>query len=156
MGKREREINAKNTVTRTKWGFPHGSVRKESACNAGIRLQCKRPRFDSWVWKISWRRKWQPTPVCLPGEPRGHRSLAATDHGGPKSGACGLAAKPAPPREHSRQKHGNTTGESKKETHLLNLKTCDTYCHLMIFFVVGVFDDVRKGSCPSFLPISPP
>ena len=19
--------------------------------------------FDSWVWKILWRRKWQPTPV---------------------------------------------------------------------------------------------
>ena len=105
---------------------------------------------------MHWRRKWQPTPVFLPGEPRGQRSLAATDHGGPKSGTWGLAAKPAPPREHSRQKHGNTTGESKKETHLLSSKTCDTYCHLMNFFVVGVFGDLRKGSCPSFLPISPP
>ena len=31
--------------------------------------QCRRPkkcRFDPWVRKISWNRKWQPTPVgCL-------------------------------------------------------------------------------------------
>ena len=27
-----------------------------------------RLRFDSWVGKIPWRRKWQPTPVFLPGE----------------------------------------------------------------------------------------
>ena len=24
--------------------------------------------FDLWVGKIPWRRKWQPTPVCLPGK----------------------------------------------------------------------------------------
>ena len=36
-------------------------------------LQCRRPRFNPWVRKIPWRRKWQPTPVFLPGkfhEPR--------------------------------------------------------------------------------------
>ena len=38
-------------------GFPRSSVGKESACNAGICLQCRRPRFNSWVWKIPWRRK---------------------------------------------------------------------------------------------------
>ena len=26
------------------------------------------PGFNPWVWKISWRRKWQPTPVFLPGK----------------------------------------------------------------------------------------
>ena len=31
----------------------------------------KRCGFDSWVGKISWRRKWQPTPVFLPGESHG-------------------------------------------------------------------------------------
>ena len=34
---------------------------KESAC------QCRRHGFDPWVGKILWRRKWQPTPVFLPG-----------------------------------------------------------------------------------------
>ena len=31
--------------------------------------------FDSWVGKIPWRRAWQPTPVFLPGESHGQRSL---------------------------------------------------------------------------------
>ena len=44
---------------------------KESAC------QFRRCGFDPWVGKIPWRRKWQPTPVFLPGESPGQRSLAA-------------------------------------------------------------------------------
>ena len=28
----------------------------------------KRYRFDPWVWKILWRKKWYPTPVFLPGK----------------------------------------------------------------------------------------
>ena len=31
--------------------------------------------FDSWVREIPWRRKWQPTPVFLPGESQGCGSL---------------------------------------------------------------------------------
>ena len=31
---------------------------------------------ETWVGKIPWRRKWQPTPVYLPGESHGQRSLA--------------------------------------------------------------------------------
>ena len=42
-----------------------------------ICLQCGRPRFDPWVGKIPWRRKWQPIPVLLPGEFHGGRSLAS-------------------------------------------------------------------------------
>ena len=30
----------------------------------------------TWVGKMLWRRKWQPTPVFLPGEFHGQRSLA--------------------------------------------------------------------------------
>ena len=33
-------------------------------------------RLDLWVRKISWSRNWQPTPVFLPGESHGQRSLA--------------------------------------------------------------------------------
>ena len=32
-------------------------------------------RVDSWVRRISWRRKWQATPVFLPGESHGQKSL---------------------------------------------------------------------------------
>ena len=38
--------------------------------------RCKRGRFDPWDWKIPWRRAWQPTPVSVPGEAHGRRSLA--------------------------------------------------------------------------------
>ena len=41
-----------------------------------ICLQCGRPGFHPWVRKIPWRRAWQPTPVFLPGESPGQRSLA--------------------------------------------------------------------------------
>ena len=40
-----------------------------------ICLQCRRPEFDSWVGKIPLRREWQPTPVFLPGEFNGQKSL---------------------------------------------------------------------------------
>ena len=36
----------------------------------------KRCQFDPWVRKIPWRRAWQPTPVFLPGEFHGQRSMA--------------------------------------------------------------------------------
>ena len=35
----------------------------------------RRPWFDSWAKKISWRKEWLPTPVFLPGESQGQRSL---------------------------------------------------------------------------------
>ena len=53
-------------------GFPGGSVGKGSTGNAGDSGRCK---FNPWVRKIPWRRVWQPTPVFLPGESHGQRSL---------------------------------------------------------------------------------
>ena len=50
-------------------GFPGGSAVKNHQ-------QGRRCRFDPWVGKNPWRRKWQPTPVFLPGESHGQRSLA--------------------------------------------------------------------------------
>ena len=40
--------------------------------------------FDPWVRKISWRMKWQPTPVFLPEESHGHRSLVGYNPWGRK------------------------------------------------------------------------
>ena len=53
-------------------GFP-GSTSGKEPC------QCRRYKrcgFDLWVGKIPWRKAWQLTPVFLPGEPHGRRSLA--------------------------------------------------------------------------------
>ena len=49
-------------------GFPGGSVIE-------ILVQCRRCRFDPWVRQMPWRREWQPSPVFLPGEFHGQRSL---------------------------------------------------------------------------------
>ena len=40
--------------------------------------------FDPWVGKIPWRRKWQPTPIFLPEEFHGQRSLAGYNSWGHK------------------------------------------------------------------------
>ena len=50
-------------------GLPRWFSGRESAC------WCRRHRFNPWVRKIPWRRKWQPTPVFLPGKSHGQRSL---------------------------------------------------------------------------------
>ena len=50
--------------------LPAKKKKRERNC-----LQYERPRFDPWVRKIPWRRNWPPTPVFLPGEFHGQRSL---------------------------------------------------------------------------------
>ena len=62
-------------------GSPGGANGKEPA------YQCRRHkkhRFNPWVRKIPWRRKWQPTPVFLPGKSHGQRSLAGYSRWGHK------------------------------------------------------------------------
>ena len=54
-------------------GVPGGASGKEPACKC---KRLKRCRFDPRIGKIPWRRAWQPTPVFLPAESLGLRSLA--------------------------------------------------------------------------------
>ena len=63
----------KNKVNYIWEGFTGGSNDKEHACQSCRR--CKRGRFHLWVRMIPWRRKWQLTPVFLPGEFHGQGSL---------------------------------------------------------------------------------
>ena len=53
--------------------IPGGTSGKEPACQS---RRCKRCSFSPWVGKILWRRAWPFTPVFLPGESHGRRSLA--------------------------------------------------------------------------------
>ena len=53
-------------------GLPTWCSAKDSPCQ---RRRHKRCGFDPWVRKIPWSRKWQPTPVFLPGKFHGQRSL---------------------------------------------------------------------------------
>ena len=60
------------------WGFPKWHGGKESAC------QFRRCGFNPWVGEIPWSRKWQPTPVFLPGKFHGQRSLVGYSSWGRK------------------------------------------------------------------------
>ena len=62
-------------------GLPRWLGGKESACPYGTH---GRLGFDPWVRKILWRRKWQATPVFLPGKSRRQRSLAGYSTQGSK------------------------------------------------------------------------
>ena len=58
-----------NMIIKLSLGLPRWLGGKESAC------QCRRCESDPWVGTIPWRRKWQPTLVCLPEKSHGQRSL---------------------------------------------------------------------------------
>ena len=78
-------------MSRDNGGLPWWLSGKESVC------QCRRHRFDSWIRKMPWRRKWQPVQysclenpmdreaVSLAGySSRGHRRIGsdlATEQG---------------------------------------------------------------------------
>ena len=79
---REKQIWYINPYIWNLGGFP-GGTSKESAYQ---NRRHKRHRFDPWVWKIPWRRKWQPTPVFLPEKSHGQRSLVGCPWGCKESG----------------------------------------------------------------------
>ena len=58
-----------NIFLNANYGLPWWLSSKEFA------WQFRRCRFDPWIGKIPWRRKWQPTPVFLPGRSHGQRNL---------------------------------------------------------------------------------
>ena len=62
-------------------GFCSGLVVKDLPADAGDAGD----GFDSWVGNIPWRRRWQLTPVCLPGDSQGRGAWQATVHGVAKS-----------------------------------------------------------------------
>ena len=58
---------------RSQKGFPGGASGKESACQC--RRCNRRCKFDPWIRKIPWKRKWQPVAIFFPRESHGQRSL---------------------------------------------------------------------------------
>ena len=56
--------------------FPGGTGEKNPPANAGdAKDMSKRFRFDLWVGKIPWSRKWQYIPVFFPGKFHGQRHV---------------------------------------------------------------------------------
>ena len=77
--KKAYESHTTKEICFTSHPIPHSSVSKESACSAGD------PGSIPGWGRFPWRRKWQPTPVFLPGESHGWRSLAGYSPCGLKS-----------------------------------------------------------------------
>ena len=59
-------------------GFPGDTSGKEPICQS---RRHNWPWFDTWIGKIPWGRKWQPTPVFLPGKSHDRGVWWATVHG---------------------------------------------------------------------------
>ena len=76
---------------------------KESACQ---RRRHRRPGFDSCVRKIPGRTAWQPTPVFLPGESHGQRSLVGyRPQSGKESDMCARTQTQAEPMRRCSERH---------------------------------------------------
>ena len=61
--------------------------------NCRIRLQCRRPRFNSWIGKIRWRRDRLPTPIFL-GFPCGSAGKESACNVGDLGSTPGLGRSP--------------------------------------------------------------
>ena len=55
-------------------GIGTSRIRRSSGFPADS-CQCRRCGFHSWVWKIPWRRRWQPTVVSGELQPRGSQRV---------------------------------------------------------------------------------
>ena len=78
---------SKLLATKRDLGLPKWLSSKESAC------QCRTPGFHPWVKKTPWRKKYQPTPVFLPGKSHRQRSLVGYRSWGCKRVGYDLASK---------------------------------------------------------------
>ena len=65
-------------------GFQGGASDKEPTCQS---RRHKRHRFDPWVWKNPWRRKWQPTQYSWLENPMDRGTWWAIVHGVAKNQA---------------------------------------------------------------------
>ena len=88
-------------------GFPVSGPVAEAVCNAGDVGSASGPGEDSWIWK------WQPTPVFLPGESHGQRSLAGYGPRSPREADMtehSLTQTPTDPPRPGREGHPSTDG----------------------------------------------
>ena len=100
--------------------------------------QCWRSRFEPWVRNIPWRGKCQPTPVFLPGESHGQRSLAGYSPWGCKESyttgrlGTGVCYKLGWTRHYSRQKDALDTCDAVPNFPFLHPDQAHLWPHLCL------------------------
>ena len=97
--------------------FPYPGIFPTQGSNLGLHiggrhfnlwatcLQCRRPRFDSWVGKICWRKDRLPTPVFL-GFPCGLAGKDSTCNVGHLGSVSGLVRSPGEGKDYPIQYSG--------------------------------------------------
>ena len=100
---------------------------KESDCQFRRR---RRQGLGPWVRKIPWRRKWQPTPVFLPGNPMDREAWQATVHGITKSGTHLTTCMPARASAHT---HTYTPAKDHKDFCAFNPLNC-VHVNICVYF----------------------
>ena len=104
-------------------------------------MQCRRQRFNPWVRNIPWSRKWQPTPVFLPGKSHGQRSLVGYSSWGHKTVRHILATKHTHPipyhlfaKQHHRHSDSSQLGKSAPKLTVLTLKRTFVFARVPHWF----------------------
>ena len=109
-------------------------VLKNLPASAGQRH--RRCKFSPWVRKIPWRRKWQPTPVFLPGKFHGQRSLA---------GYSPWSRKELNTTEHT---HILVCIDYLSCVHSLSFCCCQLFTQLFIYLQLSVFYKLFLSQIP--------
>ena len=94
--------------------------------------------FDTWIRKITWRRKWQPIPTFLPRKPHGQRSLVGYSPWDPKRVGHGLATKQLSNKNNKYLINFLIQFHSEEISEVKVTQSCLTLCDPMDYRVHGI------------------
>jgi len=132
-----------------------------------IHLPSRRHGFDLWVRRIPWRRKWQPSPVFLPGKSHGQRSLAGYSPWGRKESGTTEVTKQHPNPYYFLTHASSRLDRAGIPSHhitCLQINQCQPYTHTHTNFWLSQFGDLGieeitlwtyLGICRAFVLLLP-
>ena len=125
-------------------GLPWRCRGKEPSC------QCRRHQFNLWVRNIPWRRKWQPTPVFLPGKSHGQRCLVGYS---PRSHEKSDTTEHA--RTHELPNMNSSSHKGSSRFLIVYFLPC-FYCSLSVYYLALSSQELWKVEAGAFCLFSVP